>query len=104
MSHFKTKQEIWKYVADGGVAIDKHGNKMRFENGNLICGRDICDPRGWSPYIEPVAKTKVWRWEKVGTTSTKDAFMEQTIGLYAELYAAEKLEGYTKVPHSEREI
>ena len=104
MTHFKTQQEIWKYVADGGVVINDEGKKVKFVNGVLNGDWVFCTIFDWSPYIEPVPKTKVWRWEKVETSSTGRPSIYQTSELYTEEDAAKFKSGYTKVAGSEREI
>lgn len=59
MNHFKTQQEIWKYLVDGGTVIHIDGSIVKFQNGRVNYSFD--GPSNWNTYIEPVAKTKVWR-------------------------------------------
>ena len=102
MNHFKTQQEIWKYVADGGAVIHKNAIiPVKFNYGKIAL--EFCCPEDWSPYIEPVAKTKVWRWEK-RTPDFKWTHLTQTKDLHCEEYATKFLPSYTKVEGSEREI
>ena len=54
--------------------------------------------------FEPVAKTKVWRWETIETSVLGNKFIQQTDNLFNEQHAANCYSGYTKVPGSEREI
>lgn len=110
MNHFKTQQEIWKYLADGGSVVNayKHfGLIFRFVDGELNhpdFDVDFSNYEHWSPYIEPVKKTKVWRWEKVEQSPLGYAYLCQISSLLPEKYAAKYYPGYTKVPGSEREI
>ena len=103
-NHFKTQQEVMKYVADGGVVINRHGKKVEFDkSGKLNFDYHFDNPDYWQPYIEPKPKTKVWRWEKV-CSNNFGTYLEQTLHLWSEKYANEFLSNYTKVPNSEREI
>ncbi len=94
-NHFKTQQEIWKYVADGGVVINVNSGKvLKFENGFMECVYIFAHPDMWKPYIEPkvITKTKVWCWEKIyrGTTFGF-TYIGDTSGLYCEGCAAKNL-------------
>lgn len=124
MSHFKTQQEIWKYVADGGAVVSTMGTIIKFVNGKLNLQSDFTIIEHWSPYTEPRTdcpdckwlwrdckcksepkpKTKVWRWERGFTTSDGHQFLDQTSEVCCEEYAAKHHKGFTKVPGSEREI
>lgn len=104
MSHFKTQQEIWKYVADGGAVVHDNGRVAKFIDGEMITNYSFDYPESWKPHIEPVPKTKVWRWEKVSKDSRGRLYIQQTMDLICELTAAADFKGYTKAPGSEREI
>ncbi len=108
MTHFKTQQEVMKYVADGGAVINAVGGfglVIEFVNGFLNHDRyDFSDCGNWQPYIKPAPKTKVWRWEKVETMHCGDKYLDQTHYLISEEKAANVYPGYTKVEGSEREI
>lgn len=122
MNHFKTQQEIWKYVADGGAVTTKEGEIVRFENEELNIAYNFNLPSQWKPYIEPkcicgeinarncsvhqleaTPKTKVWRWEKV-IKNQGEPFVDQTKELYTEADATKFLPDFTKVAGSEREV
>lgn len=62
-NHFKTQQEIWKYVADGGAVVSKMGTIIKFVNGKLNLQSDFTIIEHWSPYIEPVAEIESLRAE-----------------------------------------
>lgn len=108
MSHFKSQQELMKYVADGGAVTNKDCNIVKFDNGFLVnflklpWSFDVLED--WSPYVIPKPKTKVWSWERITTSSSGTPCIYESNYYYTEDDAANYLAGYTKVAGSEREI
>lgn len=126
-NYFKSQQEIWKYLVDGGAVTEPGHNIVKFVNGTLNIEFSFICPDMWQPYTEPrndcsgcgwgyrdckcksksepKPKTKVWLWEKVLIGDASQVpFLKQSDGLYTEEYAAKFLFEYTKVSGSEREI
>lgn len=103
MSHFKSQQEVMKYLVGGG-SVTIGLEIVKFINGKLNYGFTFADFERWQPYIEPVAKTKVWCWEHITTSSSGTPCIYQRTEHYTEADAAKYLPSYTKVPGSEREI
>ena len=103
-NHFKTQQEIWKYVADGGSVINEQGRIVRFLRYRLNYIGDLIEFEQFKPYIEPVKKTKVWRFEIILPDGNGGQYIQQDISYYNQDYADVYLKGYTKVPGSERSI
>lgn len=58
MKTFKTKQEIWAYVANGGRVINDDGKIVFFESNGKLNNRWSFDrPENWSIYEESKPKT-----------------------------------------------
>lgn len=61
---FKTQQEIWAHLANGGKVINKDNGEILFfkSEGYLNKGCSFACPENWSIYEEPKPKTVFYEY------------------------------------------